>query len=170
MTLPAFLAPLALQSGLMVFDEWHFHRRRAMPRWERIGHPIDTLTVLFCIAWVLLTARTPSHVATYVALAAFSCVFVTKDEVVHSAACGPGEHWLHALLYLLHPVCLACVALLWPVPAVNVAELGGWLAVAPMTAKLLVVQFALTAGFCGYQALYWNWPGLRRSWRPWLRG
>jgi hypothetical protein len=37
--------PFALQMCCMAVDEVHFHRQRGLPRWERLGHPLDTLTV-----------------------------------------------------------------------------------------------------------------------------
>ncbi len=37
--------PFALQTCCMAVDEVHFHRQRGLPRWERLGHPLDTLTV-----------------------------------------------------------------------------------------------------------------------------
>jgi len=28
----------------MGVDEFYFHRRRGLPRWERLAHPLDTMT------------------------------------------------------------------------------------------------------------------------------
>jgi 2-polyprenyl-6-hydroxyphenyl methylase/3-demethylubiquinone-9 3-methyltransferase len=65
---------------------------------------------------------------------------VTKDEAVHARLCGSGEHWLHALLFVLHPVVLAAFALLW------------W----TDHRGLLAGQLVLTLGFLGYQLVWWN--------------
>src|SRR5215471_94772 len=97
------LTPFPLQMICMAVDEIHFHRRRGLPRWERLGHPLDTLTVLACFVWLLTAA--PS---------AFSCLFVTKDEPTHSKYCSSGDHWLHAMLFILHPLVLLSAGLLWP--------------------------------------------------------
>jgi hypothetical protein len=141
--------PLVLQALAMFFDELHFHRQRALPRWERVGHPLDTCTVLACFAVAALAPPTTTWLAVYVALAAFSCLFITKDEAVHAERCSPGEHWLHSVLFVLHPIVLGAVALFW------VRGLG----------TFVVAQAAMTLAFGLYQFVYWN-----LSWRPsWLR-
>src|SRR5215510_9016243 len=105
----ALLVPLGLQGLAMAVDEAWFHRRRGLPRWERIGHPLDTLTIAACLAWLLATGS----LAGYVALAIASTLFVTKDEPVHARLCTGGEQWLHAVLFALHPIALAAYAVLW---------------------------------------------------------
>ncbi len=136
--LAACLVPIGLQAVAMLVDEGWFHRRRDLPRWERIGHPLDTLTIAICLAW-LLVART--HVLpVYAALAIFSTLFVTKDEAVHARACGAGEHWLHAVLFALHPIVLGAFALLW------------WRG----EQAILFGQLAITIAFMTYQVFYWN--------------
>lgn len=141
--------PLALQAVAMFFDEVHFHRQRGLSRWERVGHPLDTLTVLACFAVAIAAPATTRWLVVYVALSAFSCLFVTKDEPIHTRDCSPGEHWLHAILFVLHPIALAAVAFLW---------IRG-------LRSFVVAQTALTLAFGGYQLLYWN-----LFWRPsWIR-
>ena len=82
--------PFILQMLCMAADELWFHRRRGLPRWERIGHPLDTLTVVLCLAWILCVQPTHRTVLVFVALAVFSSVFVTKDEPVHWRRCSAG--------------------------------------------------------------------------------
>ncbi len=151
-------APLALQASLMIADEAFFHRVRGLTRWERIGHPLDTLTVLACFAWVLLVPYGPRALRVYVGLAIFSCIFVTKDELVHKRLCSGAEQWMHALLFLLHPVVFLVLALAWPdlVPFPRAADA----ATAPASAVPSIVraQFAGALLFFAYQALYWNVP------------
>ncbi len=139
------LVPLAAQAATMLVDEGVHHRGRRLPRWERIGHPLDTLTAIACYAWLLLASPSRANAAAYVALAAFSCLFVTKDERVHARVCSAGEHWTHALLFVLHPIVLAVAAFAW------------WTA----DRTFVLVQLALAAAFCAYQALYWNGPWRR---------
>jgi hypothetical protein len=143
----AFL-PLLLQAAAMFVDEVHFHRRRGLSRWARLGHPLDTGTVLACFGVALVVPPTARWLVVYAALAAFSCLFITKDEPVHARECSPGEHWLHAVLFVLHPIVLAVVALLWT------HGLRGF----------VVAQAAMTFAFGAYQLFYWN------LWRPsWSR-
>jgi hypothetical protein len=141
MMLAFVLCAVALQAVVMLVDEGYFHRRRGLPRWERIGHPLDTLSVAACYAWLLIA--TPAHTSSmgiYVALAAFSCLLVTKDEVVHARVCTRAECWLHAVLFVLHPIVLAGIGYAW---------LHG-------EAWLVRVQLALTLSGGVYQVVYWN--------------
>lgn len=159
--MPALLlAPLVAQGAAMAVDELHFHRRRGLGRWERIGHPLDTLTMLACIGFALVTRPTAPNLARYAALALVSCAFVTKDEFVHARRCAGGEHWLHAVLFVVHPIALASIGLLWPVFQGVTWPGWEWLRAAGGAARALPVQFALTAAFCVYQTVYWNvrWP------------
>ncbi|HMG53685.1 MAG TPA: bifunctional 2-polyprenyl-6-hydroxyphenol methylase/3-demethylubiquinol 3-O-methyltransferase UbiG [Kofleriaceae bacterium] len=135
------IAPLAIQGAVMIADEALCHRRRGLPRWERIGHPLDTLTVALCVAWLVAMPPGRGALAVYLGLAVFSTLFVTKDEPVHARLCGPGEHWLHALLFALHPIAFAALGVLW--------WTGGH-------GTLLAMQLVVTLGFGAYQAVYWN--------------
>lgn len=136
------------QAALMLADEFYFHRRRGLPRWERVGHPLDTLSVLACYATAMAFSPNDGALAAYVAAAAFSCLFITKDEFVHARLCGPGEHWLHAALFVLHPIVLGLAALLWIRGEFRAA---------------LVAQAGVTLLFGAYQTLYWNRPWQRSS-------
>lgn len=139
------IAILGLQAAFMSFDELLFHRRRGLPRWERIGHPIDTASVLGCFAMTLFFAPTRGALTAYAILATLSCLLVTKDEFVHAERCEPAEHWLHAVLFVLHPLLLIAGAVLW-------LEGARW---------ILLAQTLATLGFGVYQTVYWNLrPGL----------
>ena|SRR5450432_4250589 len=136
--LPAFLQMLA-----MFWDEFVFHRKRGLPRWERWGHPLDTLTAAACYGW-LVVAKPPvsrHSVGVYVALCAFSCLFITKDEVVHARLCEPMEMWIHALLFVLHPIVFLGFGLIW------YWGLAAW---------VLKAEVALTMGLMAHQVLYWS--------------
>jgi 2-polyprenyl-6-hydroxyphenyl methylase / 3-demethylubiquinone-9 3-methyltransferase len=135
------MIPVALQAAAMIVDEGVFHRRRGLGRWERLGHPLDTLTIALCLGWLLAVPRDAGvAVPGYVALAVFSTLFVTKDEPVHAHACTAGEHWLHAVLFALHPIVLAAFGLLW------------WTGERAM----LAAQLGLVLAFGTYQLVYWN--------------
>ena len=136
--LPIFAA----QGLLLVADEFLFHYHREVPRWERVGHPLDTASVLgpFLIT-IFLPFQAP-WTGIFLALAAFSCLFIAKDEWVHARLSSGGEQWLHALLFILHPLLFFAGWNLWR------AGETGW----------LIAQSLLVAGFLVYQAVYWNGP------------
>jgi hypothetical protein len=144
------LAPFVAQAGVMLVDEGVCHRGRGLPRWERLGHPLDSLTVLACYGWLVAAPPSRGRALVYAALATFSCLFVTKDEHVHARECAPGEQRMHALLYVLHPVVLIAAAYLWWTGRMR---------------AVLVAEVVLTAVVAAYQLLYWNgpWSAARRA-------
>lgn len=142
-----------VHAGAMAVDEAWFHRRRNLPRWERWGHPADTLTVLLCYILVLALPPGRDALAIYASAAALSTVFVTKDEWIHAGACSGGEMWLHAFLFALHPVLLALAGLWRFLPAAPGAE-----AAHAFFGAFLAGQAAVTGLFLLWQILYWNGP------------
>jgi len=147
----ACLAPVAAQGVLMVVDEFYFHHRRGLGRWERYGHPLDTLTTLLCFVIPALFPFSLRAALGYAVLCLLSCVFVTKDEWVHAKQCEPAEQWLHALLFVVHPVVFAGFGYLW-------------FARPDIVGGLLIGQMALMCLVLGYQVLFWvvlgkgRWP------------
>lgn len=134
--------PFAVQGAVMALDEGWFHRRRGLPRWERVGHPLDSLTVAACFGWlVFVRSDAPGALGVCVGLSVVSCLFVTKDELVHKRLCSPIEGWLHALLFVLHPIVLVSAALLWRSHRLH---------------AVLVGQLVLIVSFAAYQAIYWG--------------
>jgi hypothetical protein len=140
--------PFAVHSLAMLFDELWFHRRRGLPRWERWGHPADTLTVIACYAVALLKGNP----GVYIAASSFSVLFVTKDEWIHARRCAGGEMWLHAFLFSMHPVLLALVGWFFYAPA----SAGG--AGRGFFAAFIAGQTGVTCVFLLFQILYWNGP------------
>lgn len=135
--------PFALQTGTMMVDEFLFHRERGLPLWERIGHPLDTLTVIICYGFVLTAAPSRAALLVFVGLACFSALFTAKDELIHARLCRRAEHQTHIVLFVLHPLVLAAVGLLW------------WLGT-PHGRFLLYGQATLTTLFMFHQIVYWN--------------
>jgi hypothetical protein len=136
--------PIGIQGLVMVWDEFVFHRSRNLPKWERWGHPLDTLTLLVLILFVRWASPTDAAKIFFISWSVFSCLFVTKDEWVHTRFCSGGEHWLHALLFSLHP--LSCFSLwkLWQGLETHAyGTLWG------------VICFSVTL-FLFYQVGYWN--------------
>lgn len=147
------LVPVALQMLCMALDEFFFHWQRQLPRWERLGHPLDTLTVLLCLAWLLAAPPGVAALNVYLGLCVFSCLFVTKDELVHRRLCQAGEHWLHAVLFILHPLSLLGAGLLWPAwhgQTLSFVRYEGF------ERGCLLGNLLLTGGFGLYQLVYWN--------------
>lgn len=140
----------AAQAMAMLLDEFRHHRRRGLPLWERVGHPLDTASVLGCLLMVLIRPYDSESIRSYAGLAIFSSVFVTKDEWIHARLCMPAERRLHGLLFALHPLTLALVAWMWPRihPRVGAPD--------PVLTALFLGQLALASGFFLYQTLYWN--------------
>lgn len=153
------LVPFLLQALTISVDEAYFHYRRGLPQWERIGHPLDTLSVLVCMGFVLVVPFSSKALVLYISLAIFSSLFVTKDEFVHKDHCPAAENWLHALLFTLHPITLTAAGLIWPV--VQGAEVSPWIARWLSEKEILHTflkgQFGLMSLFLLYQIVFWNW-------------
>ncbi|MEO0337503.1 MAG: hypothetical protein AAF202_14000, partial [Pseudomonadota bacterium] len=99
--------PFALQGVFHFFDEFYYHRKREpLPRWELWSHPVDTAGVLILYLICLFSPLNSLSVAAYGTMFIFSCFSITKDEWIHHAHCSAGEHWLHSLLFVVHPLTL----------------------------------------------------------------
>lgn len=136
-----YLTPFLLQGSLMFLDEFYFHRKRGLPKWELIGHPLDTLSVLICYLFLLLRTPTTFDLNVYIALCAVSCLLVTKDEFVHTQVCNANENWLHSLLFILHPVTLFCAGIIW-LEQINLV--------------FIKLQALVILSFLIYQIIYWS--------------
>jgi len=152
------IAPFLLQALVMIFDEGIFHIERGLPKWERIGHPIDTLSVLICMGFVLFVPFSQKALIIYGCLALLSCILVTKDEFVHKHHCPPSEQWLHALLFTLHPITLICAGFIWPVvQGVEVTPwIAQWLSNPGYLRFFLQGQCVIMTFFLLYQIVFWN--------------
>jgi hypothetical protein len=140
--LAVLLVPAGLQALAMLIDEGWYHRRRGLPRWERLGHPVDTLSVAVCYGWLLWSRPAePRALPIYVALAFASSLLVTKDEPVHARECEPGEQWLHAVLFVLHPIVFVAFGAIW------------W---SGRDLWVISAQLALTVALMVYQLVYWS--------------
>lgn len=106
------LVPFAFHAIIMVIDEV-IHEKRGLLKWERRGHPLDTLTVIACFSFIQFVSYGPTSEMIYLALAIFSTLFITKDEWVHHKECDAFEQWLHSLLFILHPIVLFIAYKFW---------------------------------------------------------
>ena len=152
------LIPFVLQTIAIGIDEVWFHHRRGLPRWERIGHPIDTFSVLLCMGYVLFVPYSKQAILPYALFAIISSLMVTKDEFVHKEHCPASEQWLHAILFILHPIVLLAAALIWPAAqGIETAPwLSSWLGHKEILHSFLTVQFLAMFLFMLYQIVYWN--------------
>jgi len=146
--------PFLIQAAAISFDEYYFHIKRGLPKWERIGHPLDTLSFMACLAFVLLIPYEASMIKVYIALAVLSCLMITKDEFVHKHHCPAAEQWLHALLFVNHSAMLTAMGFLWP--KVHGAADPSWVPEGSACHTFLWVQAGLVALFFLYQVIYWN--------------
>jgi hypothetical protein len=139
-----FFLPLGAQAACLFIDEFVFHYRRGLGKWERRGHPIDTLSVLLCFCVPAFFDPTQGALAAFGSLSVFSSLLVTKDEWVHAAECEPLEHWLHAVLFVLHPVVLISVGWVW------------WNGYHEFARSLVLGQVGALAAFTLYQFFFWR--------------
>lgn len=148
----------------MMVDEFYFHQRRGLGRWERIGHPLDTLSVLFFYLFLILFSPSEGAVLVAIGIGIFSSTLITKDEFVHSKECGAGEQWLHSLLFVLHPLVLLSALMLWPLRHFAVLPTDwGWLATFRGLESLLPVFFVLSGLMFFHQVVFWNLMPLANS-------
>ncbi|MFS8564283.1 MAG: hypothetical protein LVR00_08275 [Rhabdochlamydiaceae bacterium] len=152
------IVPFIVQLIAMSIDEGYFHWKRGLPKWERIGHPIDTLSVVICFLFVFFVPFSSGALKIFIGLAAISCLLVTKDEFVHKHVCPASENWLHALLFINHPIILTATGLIWCAtssPAIP-QWIVNWLGQSKELRAFLVFQIIGSSLFMIYQIVYWN--------------
>ncbi len=146
--------PFIIQAIVIVLDEYIFHIKRGLPKWERIGHPLDTLSVIGCFALILFVPYESSLIKYYAITAVFSCLLITKDEFVHKHHCPAAEQWMHAILFVNHSLLLSVMGLMWP--KIHGQEIFDWLPSAEVLVPFLWVQAIFASLFFLYQVIYWN--------------
>jgi hypothetical protein len=152
------LAPFILQTIMMTLDECYFHLPRGLPKWERIGHPLDTCSVLLCYIFVQFVPYSPILWKWFIGLALFSCLMITKDEFVHKHHCKASEHWVHAILFVNHPILLFSLGLCWPIlHQVDIPSwIPSWMNEPEVLSFILSMEGLMIASFLIYQVIYWN--------------
>jgi 2-polyprenyl-6-hydroxyphenyl methylase/3-demethylubiquinone-9 3-methyltransferase len=133
--------PFFLQGIAILVDEFYFHHRRGLPRWERIGHPLDTSVTLSCYVWIQTHASTDANLNIYILLCIASCLLITKDEWIHTAQCKPAENWLHSILFILHPIAFFVAGFWW---------------MQNQGSSFILIQILLMSAFLLYQIIHWN--------------
>ncbi len=130
---------LGIQGMLLMYDDIVLHQRRGLPRWERIGHPIDTFFFSLPIGLAAIKGFETSP-GVYGGLSLLSCVVILKDEWVHVGRINALEATIHAALFVAHPVTLYMA---W-----QLAKTG-------QTMGLLIAWMALV-GVAVFQIIHWN--------------
>lgn len=133
----------SLQGLALLLDELYCHHKRGLSQWERNGHPIDTL--FFAFAFFVMSFE-EIHLAWVIGACALSCLVILKDEWVHVHCVDGFESFLHAFLFVLHPVTLICAY--WAATSYQLHSLLFWLGM------------ILTIG-AGVQWTYWHFRGPR---------
>lgn len=136
--------PIILQGIVMMIDEFYFHHKRGLPLWEKIGHPLDSLTVISCYLFLVLKNPTETNIKIYIGLCIFSSLFITKDEFVHAKKCEPLENWLHSVLFILHPITLLAAGIIW---------------INQLSSTFLIIQLFIILTFMIYQIVFWGLRG-----------
>lgn len=111
MTMLLYL-PFIIQGIMMAFDE-RIHNKRGLGAWERLGHPLDTLTVFVPLSIAATRDYSDGGLTMFIILSIFSCLFITKDEFIHTQKCDETENWIHSMLFILHPMIFVCTGILW---------------------------------------------------------
>lgn len=150
-----------LQAVLMGFDEFYFHWRRVVPKFERIGHPIDTFFVLMCYFCVVFLELNQTNLIIYGILCLISCLCIVKDEAVHKKYCSAQEQFLHALLFILHPIILVALFVCWP--SIQKSIFGIFTFQSEFLNRFFYIQLILSCLFFMYQIVYWNFTSARLS-------
>ncbi|MCI0381915.1 MAG: hypothetical protein L0207_02545 [Chlamydiae bacterium] len=153
--------PFFVQAFLILFDEYYFHIKRGLPKWERIGHPIDTLSLLICLLFTCFISYSDGALKWYLGLGVISCLMVTKDEFIHKHVCPASENWVHALLFINHPILLGGIGLIWWALSLSSQEIAShwyvkWMENPSHLQYLLYGQVIAMALFLCYQIIYWN--------------
>lgn len=141
--------PFIFQGLFMLTDEFHFHHRRGLPLWERVGHPLDSLTTLVALLIPAFFEYSKISLNFYVALSLFSCIFITKDEFIHKDLCSKTEQWLHSILFILHPLTFSAAFYIWKYEG---------------SSNFLKLQTLIILFFMLYQIIGWSliWKPLRK--------
>lgn len=124
----------------MFIDEFYFHHKRGLGRWESIGHPVDTFLFLIpfiiCLSWSYEEFISKVLIVTSV----LSTLIITKDEWIHSEQSSGAENWLHSLLFILHPLSLGVLYYFWTNKEIFYIQ----------------IQAGIISLFFIYQVFYWN--------------
>ena len=124
----------------MLVDEFYFHHRRGLGKWESWGHPIDSLLFLSCFLYAYFFSYSETNEMVFWLLSILSCLVITKDEFIHTKQSSALENYLHAFLFILHPLALLVLYKFWVIE----------------NRFFILIQILIITLFMIYQILYWN--------------
>lgn len=156
----AFGLVFGLHALAFAVDDFYCHRRRGLGRWEIAGHPADTLSVVAALSVPAFVPLSAGAAWVFAVLAVLSGVLVTKDEFVHYRLCDGFEMWLHAVMFLLHPLQFVAVALAWVASAELLQAFPGFELLAAHGVAAIRVVWGLALAVFVYQLIFWGkrWP------------
>lgn len=150
-----FILIILFHAFLMLVDEFYCHKKRWLPKWERIGHPVDTACFLLCYILVIFFPMNKAVFFVFLINAVFSCFLIVKDEAVHLKYANSFEQYLHALLFVLHPVILCILFFSWSLFAKSEFLFFNYFDF-KLLKYVILTQFILAIIFFWYQIIYWN--------------
>jgi hypothetical protein len=144
------LLPLVEQGLDILVDEFYFQFARGLPRWEHLGRPLDTFTVLAPILWQGFSLQSQGNLMVYVV-------------PPHSRACSSSRMNSYIPMFALRPstsmpCSSSCIHWFLPLLLLCHAPAGAivWLEQVLGRASALPIQAAILALYMIYQAVYWN--------------
>lgn len=150
-----FIGIILFHAFVLFVDEFYCHLKRGLPKWERIGHPIDTACFLICYILVIFFPMNDVVFFIFLINAVFSCFLIVKDEAVHLKYANSFEQYLHALLFVLHPVILCILFLSWGLFTKSEFLFFNYFEFS-LLKYVILTQFFLAIIFFWYQLIYWN--------------
>ena len=151
------LFPFVILGIVTSFDELYYHRKRGLPRWERLGHPLDLLSFVFCWGWMATHDFNDVNLCIYIALSVFACVLSTKDEWVHTELCPPGEQWMHSMMFMFNPMVFFCGGFIWAcAPSTLPLPTNHWQETAQLLYPLIPLNAVGYIFLLIYNFTYWH--------------
>ncbi|MGZ3697942.1 MAG: hypothetical protein ACXWPM_10810 [Bdellovibrionota bacterium] len=142
-----------LQLLLFLVDEFAFHRKRGLSGAERWGYPLDLLSIIMGLSFPLFIPYTNSTKLAFGIVFLLSLFIVTKDTI-RNRSCTGGEHWVHAWLFMLHPLVLILAGASWVLLR---GSIGALVPVDTRHLRLVVgIQAGALALLAVFQILRWN--------------
>jgi hypothetical protein len=98
--------------GLILFiDEFAFHRRKGLA--ERRSQALDTFWMAACAGVVSFVEYGDMPRLVFGGLSLISMIWMTRNQFEHARHATPGEHYLHSLQFVLHPILLITLMAVW---------------------------------------------------------
>ena len=138
---------MSLQVILFHVDEYYFHRKRGLSKYEIASAITDG--AFYVLPLIIATfAKFDSIWKTiFIVLAGISCLSIAKNELFYPAL-QVKERIIHSLLYVLHPILLYSFYISWK---------GNFFDAYPNFWILQLLYVAIGFKTVIYQIIYWNY-------------